>query len=125
MVLSDIYLRHEIFASTPWILPKEPLKTTLSLCLCLIKTEKFKGSNPDDGATRFSVGIEKNVVGGTGNDTGSGGDTGSDGDGIGVIVEKYLGSGDRHGESGEDGGVDIGEKFLASSLRINHTSVGT
>ncbi|GKA22234.1 kinase-like domain, phloem protein 2-like protein [Tanacetum coccineum] len=45
---------------------------------------------------------------GTGDDTGSGGDTGSDGDGIGGSGgEGIWGSGDDHGESGDDGGVDI------------------
>ncbi|GKA92283.1 hypothetical protein Tco_0814208 [Tanacetum coccineum] len=62
---------------------------------------------------------------GTGDDTGSGGDTGSDRDGIeGSGREGIWGSGEDHGESGDDGRVDIA-RSLCNLSASNHTGVGT
>ncbi|GJR69882.1 hypothetical protein Tco_0015947 [Tanacetum coccineum] len=54
----------------------------------------------------------------------NGGDTGSDGDGIGGSGgEGIWGSGEDHGESGDDGGVDIARSLATSAS--DHTGVGT
>ncbi|GKG25382.1 hypothetical protein Tco_0396010, partial [Tanacetum coccineum] len=55
---------------------------------------------------------------------GSGGNTGSDGDGIeGSGGEGIWRSGEDHGESSDDGGVDIARSLATSAL--DHTGVGT
>ncbi|GJW18285.1 hypothetical protein Tco_0025721 [Tanacetum coccineum] len=59
-----------------------------------------------------------------GADTGKGGDSGSDGDGIRGSGRKGIwGSGDDHGESGDDGGVDIARSL--ATFASGHTGVGT
>ncbi|GKB87658.1 hypothetical protein Tco_0959930, partial [Tanacetum coccineum] len=56
--------------------------------------------------------------------TGKGGDSGSDGDGIGGSGGKGIwGSGEEHGESGDDGRVDIARSLATSAS--DQTGVGT
>ncbi|GKF06745.1 hypothetical protein Tco_0037413 [Tanacetum coccineum] len=83
-----------------------------------VGTDMGKGGGiPEDGG-----GDGDNT--GTGDDTGSGGDTSSDGDGIeGIGEEGIWGSGEDHGESGDDGKVDIARSLATSAS--DHTGVGT
>ncbi|GKB91130.1 hypothetical protein Tco_0963402, partial [Tanacetum coccineum] len=56
------------------------------------------------------------LAGGDGDNTGTGDDTGSGGDGIGGSGgEGIWGSGEDHGESGDDGGVDIARSLATST----------
>ncbi|GKG03883.1 hypothetical protein Tco_0314270, partial [Tanacetum coccineum] len=98
-----------------------------------VRTDMGKGGGiPDDGASDLVRESMKSggLAGGdgdntgTGDDTGSGGDAGSDGDGIeGSGGEGIWGSGEEHGESGDDGGVDIARSLATSAL--DHTGAGT
>ncbi|GJZ02393.1 hypothetical protein Tco_0520354 [Tanacetum coccineum] len=85
-----------------------------------VGTDMGKGSGiPDDYASDL---VGESMKGS--DDTGSGGDTGSDGDGIGGSGgEGIWGSGEYHGESGDDGRVDIARSLATSAS--DHTSVGT
>ncbi|GJT32132.1 putative ribonuclease H-like domain-containing protein [Tanacetum coccineum] len=80
---------------------------------------KCKGCVPNDGAAGLVWESMKGggLAGGDGDNTGTGDDTGSGGDGIGGSGgEGIWGSGEDHGESGDDGGVDIA-RSLATSTR--------
>ncbi|GJR02149.1 hypothetical protein Tco_0525133 [Tanacetum coccineum] len=86
---------------------------------------KCKGGVPDDGAPSM---VWESIMGGGlaggGADIGKGGDSGSDGDGIeGSGGEGIWGSGDDHGESGDDGGVDIARSL--ATYASDQTGVGT
>ncbi|GJY29910.1 hypothetical protein Tco_0405677 [Tanacetum coccineum] len=59
--------------------------------------------------------VEGWIGGGAGDNTGKGGDSGSDGEGI-------WGSGEDHGESGNDGGVDTARSLATSAS--DHPGVG-
>ncbi|GKF72057.1 hypothetical protein Tco_0208171, partial [Tanacetum coccineum] len=98
-----------------------------------VGTDMGKGGDiPDDGASDL---VEESMKGygnggdgdntGTGDDTGSGGDTGSDGDGIeGSGGEGIWGSGEDHGESGDDGGVDIARSLATSASDYTGVEAG-
>ncbi|GKG34501.1 hypothetical protein Tco_0437197 [Tanacetum coccineum] len=60
------------------------------------------------------------LAGGDGDNTSTGDDTGSGGDSGG---EGIWGSGEDHGESGDDGRVDIARSLATS--KSDHTGVGT
>ncbi|GKB57231.1 hypothetical protein Tco_0913417 [Tanacetum coccineum] len=82
-----------------------------------VGTDMGKGGGiPNDGASGLVGESMKGGGGGAGDNTSKGGDSSSDGEGI-------WGSGEDHGESGDDGGVDIARSLATSAS--DHTGVGT
>ncbi|GJY13358.1 hypothetical protein Tco_0382667 [Tanacetum coccineum] len=74
-----------------------------------VGTDMGKGGGiPDDGASDLVGESIKGGGGGARDNIGEGGDSGSDGEGI-------WGSGEDHGESGDNGGVDKREVMVTTS----------
>ncbi|GJU56501.1 hypothetical protein Tco_1230215 [Tanacetum coccineum] len=96
-----------------------------------VGTDMGKGCGiPDDGASNLVRESMKGdgLGGGDGDNTGEGGDSGSDGDGSGGSGGRGIwGSGEGDMGSGDDGGVDIVEKFwqpLHQTILVVGTGAG-